>query len=259
MNNGLGFCFNGGIDLKLTVLGNNGPYPKAGGACSGFLLDSGDNKIVLDFGSGVLSRLQQYIDIEEISAIILSHLHSDHISDIMILKYAADIKLMTGKMSKPIRIYAPGEPVEEFNRLKYKNALEVFPIDPENELMIGDLKVSFKEMVHGYKDYAVCIERNLKKFVYSGDTCLNDKLVDFARNADLFICEAGLLERDDKCIRAMHLTAKEAATIARDAGVKRLLLTHFLPGIKPQHYINEATSVYEGIMELAEENKSYYV
>jgi ribonuclease BN (tRNA processing enzyme) len=57
----------------------------------------------------------------------------------------------------------------------------------------------------------------------------------------------------------MHLTAKEAAQIAKDAGVKRLLLTHFLPGIKTEHYINEATSVYDGIMELAAENKSYYI
>lgn len=245
--------------MKLTVLGNNGPYPKAGGACSGFLLDSGETKVVLDFGNGVLSRLQQYINIEEISAIILSHLHSDHISDIMILRYAADIMIMKGQMEKPIKVYAPGEPVEEYNRLKYKEALEIIKIDPEEKLFIGDLKISFKEMVHGYKNYAICIEKDLKKFVYSGDTCLNDRIVDFARNADLFICEAGLLERDDKCIRAMHLTAKEAAQIAKEAGVKRLLLTHFLPGIKSQLYINEATSEYDGIMELAAENKSYYI
>lgn len=245
--------------MKLTVLGNNGPYPKAGGACSGFLLDSGETKVVLDFGNGVLSRLQHYIDIEEISAIILSHLHSDHISDIMILRYAADIKLMTGQMEKPIKVYAPAEPIEEFNRLKYKEALELIKIDPEEKLMIGDLKISFEEMVHGFKDYAICIEKDHKKFVYSGDTCLNDRIVDFARNADLFVCEAGLLERDDKCIRALHLTAKEAAQIAKAAGVKRLLLTHFLPGIKAEQYINEATSVYDGIMELAGENKSYFV
>jgi ribonuclease BN (tRNA processing enzyme) len=245
--------------LKLTVLGNNGPYPKAGGACSGFLLDSGETKVVLDFGNGVLSRLQQYINIEEISAIILSHLHSDHISDIMILRYAADILLMKGQMEKPIKVYAPGEPIEEFNRLKYKDALEVMKIDPEEKLLIGDLKISFEEMVHGYKNYAICIEKDQKKFVYSGDTRFNDRIVDFARDADLFICEAGLLESDNKSIRAMHLTAKEAAQIAKDAGVKRLLLTHFLPGIKTEHYINEATSVYGGIMELAAENKSYYI
>ncbi len=245
--------------MKLTVLGNNGPYPKAGGACSGFLLDSGAAKIVLDFGNGVLSRLQQYIDIEEISAIILSHLHSDHMGDIMILRYAADIKLMRGQMEKPIKIYAPAEPAEEFKRLKYKEALEVIEINPDEKLIIGGMKISFMEMVHGYKDYAICVEKGSKKFVYSGDTCVNGSLVEFAKDAGLFICEAGLLERDEKHIRAMHLTAREAAQIAEDAGVKRLLLTHFLPGIKLEHYINEAMSVYNGIMEIAGENKSYFI
>lgn len=245
--------------MKLTVLGNCGPYPKAGGACSGFLIDSGSTKVVLDFGNGVLSRLQEYIDIEEISAIILSHLHSDHMGDIMILKYAADILLMKGKMQKPIKIYAPAEPVEEFNRLRYKQALEVIEIDPAQKLEIGDLTISFREMVHSYKNYAICIEKNSKKFVYSGDTSVNEGLVEFAKDADLFICEAGLLDRDDKSIRVMHLTAKEAAQIAEDAGVKRLLLTHFLPDVKPEKYINEATQVYNGIMEIAGDNKTYFI
>ncbi len=245
--------------MKLTVLGNCGPYPKAGGACSGFLIDSGNTKVVLDFGNGVLSRLQQYIDVEEISAIILSHLHSDHMGDIMILRYAADIKLMKGKMEKPIKIYAPAEPVEEFNRLKYKQALEVIEINSSEKLEIGDLKITFKEMVHGYKNYSICIEKDSKKFVYSGDTSKNDGLIEFAQNADLFICEAGLLERDDKNIRVMHLTAREAAQIAEAAGVKRLLLTHFLPDVQLSQYIQEATQVYNGIMELAGDNKSYFI
>jgi ribonuclease BN (tRNA processing enzyme) len=114
-------------------------------------------------------------------------------------------------------------------------------------------------MIHGYKNYAICIEKDSKKFVYSGDTCMNDKLVEFAKDADLFICEAGLLERDQKCIRAMHLTAREAAQIAEDAGVKRLLLTHFLPDVKLNRYIDEATQVYNGIMEMAGDNKSYFI
>jgi ribonuclease BN (tRNA processing enzyme) len=95
--------------------------------------------------------------------------------------------------------------------------------------------------------------------VYSGDTGINDGLTEFAKKADLFICEAGLLEKDEKTIRTMHLTAREAAQIAEEAGVRRLLLTHFLPGVKLENYVNEATSVYNGIMEIAGEGKSYFV
>ncbi|HYF75179.1 MAG TPA: MBL fold metallo-hydrolase, partial [Candidatus Nitrosocosmicus sp.] len=169
------------------------------------------------------------------------------------------IKQLRGLLDTPIKIYAPAEPVEEFNRLKYKQALEVVEINPVEKLIIGDLAISFKEMVHGYKNYAICVEKNSKKLVYSGDTSVNEGLVEFARNADLFVCEAGLLERDDKNIRVMHLTAKEAARIAEDAKVKRLLLTHFLPDVKPELYINEATQMYNGIMEIAGDNKSYFI
>jgi len=253
------YIYFGGILLKLIVLGNYGPYPKAGGACSGFLLESGSHKILIDCGSGVISRLQHYIDIEELSAVFLSHLHSDHASDILILGYAADIKLKKGDLDKPIKVYAPGEPIEEYMRISERTAFEVNKIDENLVVRIEDIKITFKQMMHSYDNYAICIEKDNKKFVYSGDTMPNNELIEFAKNADLFLCEAGLLERDEKSIRAMHLTAKEAGEISEKAKVKRLLLTHFLPYIKMEQYINEASTVYNGMMEIAGENKSYFI
>ena len=245
--------------MKVTVLGNYGPYPKAGGACSGFLIDDGASKVVLDFGNGVLSRLLQYIDIEEIDAIIVSHLHGDHIGDLGILKYAAAIKLQKGRMQKGISVYAPPEPAEDFERLRYKDAINLLPINPSEVLRIGNMNIRFKEMEHGYLNYAIMLEKGNKKIVYSGDTSPNERLVEFAKNADLFLCEAGLLERDDKSLRAMHLTAKEAGEIAQLCGAKRLLLTHFLPDTKMEQYMSEARGVFNGILEVAGENKTYYV
>ena len=43
--------------MKLTILGNNGPFPAAGGACSGYLLQHGEHCVQLDMGTGVLARL----------------------------------------------------------------------------------------------------------------------------------------------------------------------------------------------------------
>jgi len=65
--------------MKLTVLGCYGPYPKARGACSGYLLESQDTKILIDCGNGVLSRLLEYCgNLNNIDAILISHLHPDH-------------------------------------------------------------------------------------------------------------------------------------------------------------------------------------
>jgi len=245
--------------MKLTVLGNYGPYPIANSACSGFLIDSGDSKIVMDFGSGVMSRLQQYIGIEEISAIILTHLHSDHMSDIMVLRYAAEIMMMKGQLKAPIKIYAPDDPREEFERLKYKEVLDIIPIKPDERISIGNVEVSFRQMEHNYTSYAICLKKDGKKFIYSGDTGPNDALVEFAKGADFFMCEAGLIERNEKTLKVLHLTAGEAGEIASKAGAKRLLLTHFHPDAEPERSMKEAAEVYDGIVEPSGENKSYFI
>lgn len=245
--------------MKLTVLGNYGPYPKAGCACSGFLLTSDNTNILIDCGSGVVSNLQKYIEIEELDAVIVSHLHSDHAGDMLTLGYAVEIKMRKEQMKGPLKVYLPGEPVDEFERIASRQGFKASKIEEGLKLEIEDLQVAFKEMKHGYQNYAISIQKGNRRFVYSGDTMPNDELIEFAKDADLFLCEAGLLERDEKSIRAMHLTAKEAGEIAEKACAKRLLLTHFLPDIKVEHYINEAASVYNGIMEIAGECKTYYI
>ncbi|MGG5833061.1 MBL fold metallo-hydrolase, partial [Bacillus pumilus] len=60
---------------------------------------------LVDCGSGVLSKLQQYIDIEELDAVLLSHYHHDHIADIGPLQYAKLVGYHLGKSSGPLPIY----------------------------------------------------------------------------------------------------------------------------------------------------------
>ena len=61
--------------MFLTVLGRHGPYPRPGGACSGYLLEDGETRVLIDCGSGVLSRLLEIMRPEQLDAIVLSHLH----------------------------------------------------------------------------------------------------------------------------------------------------------------------------------------
>ena len=101
--------------MKLTVLGNNGPFPAAGGACSGYLLQSAMANILIDCGNGTLANLQKIVSIDKLDAVVLTHLHSDHVSDIHIMKYAIEIKRRRGIFDKLLKVYAPAEPAEEFN------------------------------------------------------------------------------------------------------------------------------------------------
>jgi ribonuclease BN (tRNA processing enzyme) len=78
--------------MKLTVLGNNGPYPAPGGACSGYLLQCAGRNIVIDLGSGALANLMKALGSApgSVDAVFLTHLHADHMSDIAVLRYALE-------------------------------------------------------------------------------------------------------------------------------------------------------------------------
>ena len=99
--------------MKLTVLGTSGPFPRPGSACSGYLLESDNARILLDCGSGVISRLLQICDVSALDAVVLTHLHFDHCSDIGVLRYALEASL-----AKPcVRILSPdpgGSVLERF-------------------------------------------------------------------------------------------------------------------------------------------------
>lgn len=242
--------------MRLIVLGNNGPYPSAGGACSGYLVIEGDTKILIDCGNGILSNLQKFIKHEDLNAVILTHLHSDHMSDMMVLRYAIQIKMNRGQDIKPLDVYAPSEPLEEYNRLDIKGIFNLNAILPDTVLNYGNLKITFKEMTHPVKCFAVSIDNGEKRFVFSGDTSWNSNIIEFSQNADLLMLDAGLLSKDKKSDNVPHLTAAECGMVAKEAKASRLLLTHFWPQDDVMNHLAEAKEHFENV-ELAELLNTY--
>lgn len=241
--------------MKITVLGNCGPYPRAGGACSGYLFEYEDIKILLDCGNGTLSRLFQIVkDINDLDMILLSHLHSDHLSDIMVLRYA----IALSKDVSSIPLYAPASPQEIFNQIQYENAFLMRPIEENRQFSYKGLTIRFEKMDHAVDSYGICIQNGNKKFVYSGDTKYCDALIELAKDADLLLCESAVLERD-KTPSTPHLSAKEAAEIGKICNVKQLLLTHFLPKYDRQEIFSEAKEAFDENLILCEEMKTYSV
>lgn len=230
--------------MKLTVLGNNGPFPAAGGACSGYLIQKGNTKILIDCGNGVLANLQRVIRFEDLDAILLTHLHSDHMSDMMVLRYAVQIKANRGQMDRLLDVYAPAEPQEEYVRLDIKNAYRLKPISEDLVLHFGCLTVTFREMTHPVKTFAVAITDGEKRFVFSGDTNWNESIIEFGKGADLLMLDAGLMAKDKTGANVPHLTAGECGRIAKEAGAKRLLLTHFWPEYDINQLVGEAKEYY---------------
>ncbi|MDP4093359.1 MAG: MBL fold metallo-hydrolase [Bacillota bacterium] len=231
--------------MKVTVLGNNGPFQSAGGACSGYLLSEGDTKILIDCGNGVLGNLFKFTGMEQLDAIILTHLHSDHMSDMMVLKYAVDIKIKRGMMKKGIDVYAPSEPLEEYNRLNVNNVFNLKQVTENLNLRFENLNITFKEMKHPVKCFGVSIDTGKKRFVFSGDTAWTQNIIEFAGGCDVLMLDAGLLSSQKTDENVPHLTAKECGIVAREAGVKRLLLTHFWPEGNTTPHVAEARENFE--------------
>ena len=245
--------------MKITVLGNHGPFAGPEGACSGYLVQQGDTRVLLDCGNGVLSRLQRYLRIEQLSAVVLSHLHSDHMSDMMILRYYWQIKRKRGQIDKPLKVFAPEEPAEEFKRIQAEGIFDITPLDRGLDLTLGGIGVTFEEMVHPVKCFAICLQSDGKRMVYSGDTAWGENIVRFSKEADLLLCDGGLLSKYKKTGENVpHLTAREVGIVAKQAGVKRLLLTHFWPEDDMRAYLDEAKENYPQA-ELAEQLTSYEV
>lgn len=221
--------------MKLTVLGNNGLYPLPGGACPGYLISHMGTNVLLDCGTGVLAHLLERITLKELHAIVLSHLHFDHVSDILPMTYA----LAGSGRSEPVPLIAPTEPAP----IRELFDARVYSVREPGEMTIGALTLSFRPGRHPVPAYIVSVRSEDARLVYTGDTNTHPVLADFFESADLLLADAGLLEAD-WAEQKPHLSAARCGKLARAAGVKRLLLTHLSPLCAPEAALEEARGHY---------------
>ncbi len=226
--------------MKLTVLGNKGPYPAKDGACSGYALENNGKLAIFDLGSGSLINLQKKYLIEDISFIVLTHLHFDHMSDMLVLRYALQMKKM--KMD----VYLPRQP---------KNIAAILKCDEFNLLYIDEsliinrdsFTVKLKKTTHPVETYAVRVN---DYFVYSADLAEPDDLLEFGYGADILLIDSAFLTIQKGNRKLFHLSASECGIIAHKLNVKKLILTHLPPESDIKKYQDEA-SLYFINTELA--------
>ena len=245
--------------MHVTVLGCSGSFPAPGGACSGYLVEEGKTRLLLDCGNGVLSRLQVLLPIESLDAIVLSHLHYDHMADLLVLRYAIETRLANGEALRPLPLYLPDTPAEIAALLKEGNLFDCRTIRGDRSEQIGDLRFQFFPMRHTVESYAVRIESANGCLTYSGDTLSNEQLSTAAKDVDLFLCEAtSASDAGSDETQIPHLTAGQAARIAREAHVKSLLLTHFWYQQDREVLRREASAIFPAV-QLACELETYFV
>lgn len=231
--------------MKLTVLGKYSPFAPAHGAGVGYWIACGETGVLVDCGPGVLARFQAAVGpLSLIEKVLLSHLHFDHISDMMVLRYASYPDGRYAELPKSVDVYCPPEPEPECHLLNYKGSLVVHPIPERDGLRFGDVGVTFLRGEHGIPSYIMRFQGPGGVLVYSGDTRPCEALVEAARGADLFLCEASAVEADKEFAAPGHVTARQAGEIAQEAGVKKLLLTHIWPLYDEAQILSECRAVF---------------
>lgn len=230
--------------FNVTILGCNGPYPSAGGACSSYLLNAGDSKILIDAGSGSLSNLMKVMEPDKLDCIILSHLHWDHMTDIPVLYYNLLIKNKGGLFNGKIDVYMPGSPRGIASIIEGFEFFNVHILSEETRFNVNGCNFSFKRMTHPVECYAVKAEFSDRKFVYSGDTTLNGELPVFAYGCNLLLADAAFLDNQLKA-DSPHMSSAQCASIAKIARAEVLALTHQNPYTKINDYENEAREIFQ--------------
>jgi ribonuclease BN (tRNA processing enzyme) len=241
--------------MKLTVLGTQSPYSVKEHNCPGFLIEHNGTKILLDCGSGV-NRMVPFPNILENLHIFITHLHRDHYNDLFNFQYASYVFKNRKRIEKPINIYLPSNPcliVEDILSEEFSYA-DYFSISEGKEVKIGDIRVTFCKVEHSCESYAIKLETEGASIVYTGDTSFSSRkqLVEFAKGSRLLLSEASLLRLLGFPEINSHLTAYQAAIIAKEANVGELMLTHFWPEEKVENYINEAKEQFSQVIPAVE-------
>ena len=252
--------------MKLTIVGMSGSYPGPDSAASCYLVEQEHDgrvfRVLLDLGSGALGALQRHVDLDQVDAVLLSHLHADHCLDLcgyyVVRKYGAGAPLPR------IPVYGPEGAADRMARAydlepsPGMNEEFEFRTFPEGPFSVGPFVVRTARVSHPVPAYALRLEADGSALAYSGDTGVCDALVDIAEGADLMLCEASFVEAPDNP-PDLHLTGRQAGEHAARAGVRRLVLTHIPPHIETKLVFRESERVFAGDLDVAGAGASYTV
>ena len=252
--------------MQLTVVGCSGSVPGPASPASCYLVrapyEGRTFALLLDLGPGSFGHLYDHLHPSEVDAIALSHLHPDHCLDLCAFYVAANYTT-PGTPWPAIPVHGPPGTQERIRRAYDVPGPATEPApgieryfhyrDWAPEQRIGPFLVTTARVEHPVEAYAVRVAEDVPDggtMVFSGDTGPCRALVDLARGADLLLAEAAFLEQPENRT-GLHLTGRQAAEAAQQAGVAQLVLTHIPPWHDPDVVLAEAVPHFDGPVSLA--------
>ena len=262
--------------LSVAVCGSRAPLPSPNRAETCLLVQAGTSKFIIDTGRGSADNLQKWrVDYSDLEAVILSHLHSDHISDL----HEVQFQSWLGGRKTPLSVIGPigttstaqgfeqAFKLDSIYRSEHHGA--ILPIEAYGYDVVefeGDAKLIFENedtRITAFKvdhfpvdpSYAFKIEYKDRSIVVSGDTVSLDVMAEYSKGVDVLFHDAlakPLIQEMEKIseeignnivskvlfdIQDYHANTVEVADIARRAEVDLLVFYHLIPA--PRNYISE--------------------
>ena len=259
--------------MRLTILGRSPARPNPGEPCAGYLVEGGGSRILLDVGPGVVAQLLRRVTPDQVDAVVISHMHTDHFLDLVTLRYAypwlepAHTKLrvvVPPGSSDQLRDLACGAGYPDF----FSKSFTFDEHDGQTAFEVGGLRLEPRATQHFVPTWGFRIEARGEGesrdriLAYSADAAPTPAVPDLAQGAALFLCEAALRSLSDDPPGDQtrgHLLPAEAGIAARKAGVERLVLTHLPIDNGGDWARDQAATEFEGPVEVAELLKTYDV
>ncbi|KMY54112.1 hypothetical protein AC623_09300 [Bacillus sp. FJAT-27231] len=260
--------------LSIQMLGTGSPRPDLRRSGPAQVLFIDDMPILIDCGEGTTNQLLKAgILPEKVNYLWVTHLHSDHL-----FGYSQFLIGGQGNGRHELTVVGP------VGTKKYhERVLEMYEEDIHYRLSLGrtpkglmdvniieiaepgqvesglPIKVTAERMIHNVPTFGYRFEECEKSIVISGDTAPTDKLIPFAREADILVLDAALtttsvytkgenkeFEKVFVNLQKEHCTPAQCGEIAEKAGVKTLVLTHFLPEADVEEACREASERFSG-------------
>ena len=217
--------------MHLTVIGCSPAWPNAGGAQSGYLVE-GDGRLLLDCGPGVLARLRSHHGgWPSVDAVAITHFHLDHWGDLVPWIFGAAFG--PGRDATRPELWLPPDGEDRLrsfgDRMSFAgqidSAFDVREYEDDVTFRAGSFDVTPHRLDHySEKTFGLRVQNHSSTLAYSGDTGPSERLVELARDADLFLCEATL--REPEPAERGHLSEDEAVEAFQSAGARRLVVIH---------------------------------